>query len=255
MKGGLIGGSRSAANVAPLATSRFINWSGYQWEVRDNAWNSGGPQFNDNWAMTNIVRGPNPASPLTMSISNPSGTAPYAAQISTTATLNYGTYTLHAQGPFDTMDKSIVFGGMFTFDPTTPGNPGFNEIDCCEISRWGDISNAYPVEVIKQTYYTSTNVEVDMAGNGFPWPSGLHDATFRLVWQAGSITSTVYAGDSTASGDIVVTNTSTTNVPVPAAQKLYINAWVYQYSGPPAQPASSANVPFTSFSLRSFSYV
>jgi hypothetical protein len=239
----------------PLPTTRFIDWSGYTWEVRDNAWNNGAPQFNSNWAMTNVIRGATTTDPLTFKITNPDGKTPYAAQIATKNSLGYGTYTLHASGNFDTMDKSIVFGSMFTFDPTTPNNPGYNEIDAAEVSRWGDINGAYPNEVVKQTYYTKTNQQVSMAGNGFPWPSGLRDATFQIIWKPGTITLTTFKGDSTAAKDIVVSNTSNnSNVPVPAAQKLYINAWVYQYSNT-GQPASSANVPPTTFILHSFSYV
>lgn len=239
----------------PLPTTRYIDWSGYSWEVRDNDWNDGAPMFNDNWELTNIVRGTTVNDPLTMKITNPTGTAPYAAQIATRTSLGYGTYTLHASGPFDTMDKSIVFGSLFTFDPTTPNNPGYNEIDTAEISRWGNINNAYPFQVVKQTYYTNTNEQISLAGNGFPWPNGLRDATFQLSWHPGSITLTIYKGGSTAAADILVSNTSTgSKVPTHAAEKLYINAWVYQYSRT-GEPASSVNVPNTAFTLHSFTHV
>ena len=219
-----------------------VSWKGYTWDIREGA---GGPGFGT-WAAANVssVDG---NGYLTLSITNPSGSAPIGAEIDNQTSLGYGTYTLVTGTRMDTLDKNIVFGGLF---PYFGGSP-FIEFDVGEISSW-DAANAdgYGPSVVYISHNSWYNGSFSRTHSSVPIGSDqVH--TFVLRWEPGIATYDTYIGTGT-SGTRLLHSVHTTSIPVPSTEVPIINLWVYNNSGSP--DAGDLDAPATSIVLRDFTY-
>ena len=219
-----------------------ISWKGYTWNTRDGG---GGPGFGT-WSTSN-VSGPDGSGYVTLSITNPSGSAPIGAEIINTSSLGYGTYTLVTGTRMDTLDKNIVFGGLF---PYFGGSP-FIEFDVGEISSW-DAANAdgYGPSVVYISHNSWYNNAASRTHSSVPIGSDqVH--TFVLRWEPGIATYDTYIGTGTG-GTRILHSVHTTSIPVPSTEVPIINLWVYNNSGTPN--AGDLDAPATSIVLRDFTY-
>ena len=220
-----------------------VSWKGYTWNLRNGG--TGGPGYGG-WLDTNVT-GPDGSGYLTISTSNPSGSFPYGAEMDMTESLGYGTYTLVVGSRLDTLDKNIVFGGLFPYYGGTP----FIEFDVCECSRWDDSNpfglGATVVSLSQNSWYnnannrTNSNVAIDSGT--------VH--TFVFDWAPGVATYDAYIGTGTG-GTNILHSVHTVNIPVPSTEKPIINLWVYDSSGSPG--AGDLDAPATSIVLRDFTF-
>lgn len=217
-----------------------FSWGGYDWTLRHNP-TPGGPGI-ASWDRTNVTP-PDSNGYVTLSIKNPGG-APVGCEMqSRTTGLGYGTYTLVVGSRLDTLDKNIVFGGFFPF---YYGNP-YIEIDACEASAWGRNT---PVSILHSNWYGS---DPEAPNQVLSTPESIVATTdtvttHRMIWSPNQITFDTFVGEGT-DGELLGHAVITSNVPVPATEKVYINFWVFG-----GGDQDGTDVPATDIVLRDFSY-
>ena len=201
-----------------------FSWKGFNWLKR--SW-SGGPHYNGFFDPTN-VSGPDANGRVTLALTNPTGNAPVAAEFqSTRRGFGYGTYTAVVERNLQTLQKEVVWGCMFTYDPDT--SPGHNEIDVCEASAWGGgaawgesrpvrQAHGYWFDATKPAGVGSTAVNFDVT----PDPVLTH----RLVWEPGRLTYETFAGEGYGGTLLKRTVLEGATVPVPAREAVHFNLWV-----------------------------
>jgi hypothetical protein len=201
-----------------------FSWKGFNWLKR--SW-SGGPHYNGSFEPAN-VSGPGVTGRVTLALTNPTGNAPVAAEFqSTRRGFGYGTYTAVVERNLQTLQKEVVWGCMFTYDPDAA--PGHNEIDVCEASAWGGGAawgasqpvrqgHGYWFDATKPAGIGSTVVNFDVT------PDPL--LTHRLVWEPGRLTYETFAGEGYSGPLLKRTVLEGANVPVPAREAVHFNLWV-----------------------------
>ena len=220
--------SASAAGETNLATdpgpAGDFTWKGFNWLKR--SWN-GGPHYNGTFDPAN-VSGPDTNGRVTLALTNPTGNAPVAAEFqSTHRGFGYGTYSTVVERNLQTLQKEVVWGCMFTYDPDAA--PGHNETDVCEASAWGGGAawgesrpvrqgHGYWFDATKPAGVGSTVVNFDVT----PDPVLTH----RLVWEPGKLTYETFAGEGYSGPLLKRTVLEGTNVPVPAREAVHFNLWV-----------------------------
>lgn len=162
-----------AGQSAPPAPERTLQFAGYTWEVRAG---DGGPGPNQ-WSAQNVwvdAKGY-----LHLKLSSIKGKW-YAAELSTTQRLGFGTYQWQLIGRVDQLDPNVVLG-LFTYPTADVGPDGTNEIDI-EFARWGNAAWPnlnYTVWPARQgpTPQTETS-EAVLMGNA---------STHRFTWHANKV--------------------------------------------------------------------
>lgn len=222
----------------PQQVEGTFEWKGYTWRRR--TW-SGAPQYNGQWLAGN-VSSPDSNGYVNLSITNPTGTSPFAAEFSSDIQgWGYGTYTTVVGTQLNGMQSALVWGGMFTYDDLLP--PAHNEIDVNETSAWG--------------------LSVVRTGHNIFYPDGLGGATeyedrydttsdvvttHQMIWEPTSITWRSYAGTGT-SGTLLEETKVTTNLPTPANERVFFNIWVNEYD-----LALAAAAPAFTVTVRDFTF-
>lgn len=195
-------------------------WNGLNWQRR--SW-SGGPHYNGLYDPTNVA-GPDVHGHVTLGLTNPTGSAPRAAEFNTTRRgFGYGTYSVVVEKRLDRMQREIVWGGLFTYDGDRA--PGHNEIDVCEASAWG--SSTRPVVQAHGYWFDAARGP----GEGsltetFAVPETAVQ-THRMVWELGRITYETFSGEGFTGALLKRTVLSAATVPVPAREAIHINLWVF----------------------------
>lgn len=231
----------SGASTTASTTAETFTWSGYEWTKRADA---GAPTYNGRWSPDNVVlEGPT----ARLLVTNPTGTSPVAAELrSARSGWGYGTYTIVTRGDFAGMGQSLVFGNLFTYDFTQAPGASANEIDAGEISAWGVPGEPKTVSTSHWLDGGPTNVmgivkELHVLGP--------RTMTFQLDWQPGRIAYRVYHGAGTT-GKLFDSAVVTRGVPVPAQERVVVNAWVTSANA----DAEAATRPFA-VELLSFDFV
>ncbi|GAA2175499.1 hypothetical protein GCM10009784_18100 [Arthrobacter parietis] len=218
----------SAADNSTMTTdpgpAGDFTWEGYNWLKR--SW-TGGPHYNGSFDPAN-VSGPDANGKVSLALTNPSGNAPVAAEFqSTRRGFGYGTYSAVVERNLQTLQKEVVWGCMFTYDPDSA--PGHNEIDVCEASAWGGGAawgesrpvrqgHGYWFDATKPAGTGSTVVNFDVT----PDPVLTH----RLVWEPGRLTYETFAGEGYSGTLLKRTVLEGATVPVPAREAVHFNLWV-----------------------------
>jgi hypothetical protein len=232
-------------NIAATVADTF-NWKGYEWNRRDSAtFGHGDPAHNGQWSKFN-VRDPDEDDYVSVRITNAGG-SPYSAEFySTQQGFGYGTYTTVVGTRLDTLAKSIVFGGVFTFSPNTAVM--FNELDVNETSAWGGgVAQTDPVK-LGHTYWVNNNGTRDPITDDIDVPADVVQ-THRLIWLPGSLTWDSFVG--TGTGGTLILNTSVTeNVPIPGDERVHFNIWTFA-----GNFGTPDDVPFTDIKIRDFTFV
>jgi hypothetical protein len=223
-------------------------WKGFNWEKR--FW-GGAPQYNRLFDAANVSN-PDGNGYVTLKLSNPTGEAPVGAEFqSTRQGFGYGTYSTTVEKNLSILQKEVVWGCLFTYDPLA--DPGYNEIDLCEASAWGGgaaYGESWPVsqghgywfDAGKPPGEGNNTVVFDVTDSPI--------TTHRMVWEPGKLTFETFAGEGFAGTLLKRTVLQGTTVPVPAKEQVHFNLWVTGGGG-----GDPAHVKPESVVVRDFSFV
>ncbi|WP_189337526.1 hypothetical protein [Arthrobacter sp. AFG7.2] len=241
-----------AAETTPLdpnpGPAGNFTWKGLNWEKR--FW-AGAPQYNKAFAAANVGN-PDANGYITMNLTNPTGEAPVGAEFqSTRQGFGYGTYSTTVEKNLAALQKEVVWGCLFTYDPLA--EPGHTEIDLCEASAWGGgaaYGESWPVTQGHGYWFDATKPPGE--GNNTTVFGVTSDSitTHRMVWEPGRITFETFAGEGYTGALLKRTVLEGATVPVPARERIHFNLWVTGGGG-----GDPAHVKPESVVIRDFSFV
>lgn len=220
--------SSQAADTTPMSSdpgpAGSFAWKGFNWEKR--FW-GGAPQYNKLFSANN-VSSPDANGHITMSLTNPTGGDPVGAEFqSTRQGFGYGTYSTTVEKNVSLLQKEVVWGCLFTYDPLAA--PGYNEIDLCEASAWGggaSYGESWPVTQAHGYWFDASKPPGQ--GNNtvvFNTTSG-PILTHKMVWEPGKLTFETYAGQGYSGTLLKRTILEGSTVPKPAKEQIHFNLWV-----------------------------
>ena len=245
-------GPSHAADTTPMAEDPgpvgSFAWKGFNWQKR--FW-GGAPMYNATWDANNVSN-PDADGYVKLSISNPTGSAPKGAEFqSTREGFGYGTYSTTVEKDVSALQKEVVWGCLFTYDPNA--EPGYTEIDLCEASAWGGgaaYGENWPVTQGHGYWFDST----------LPPGQGNNTVTFdvtnapilthRMVWEPGKLTFETFAGEGYNGTLLKRTVLEGSTVPLPAKEQIHFNLWVTGGGG-----GDAAHVAPETATIRDFSFV
>lgn len=114
----------------PASGERIIQFSGYEWIVRDGGLSGPGP---NKWSGSNVWLDDEGNLHLKITRTNNGW---YCAEVTTTQRFGFGTYQFQVIGQIDQLDPNVVFG-LFNYPTSDVGPDGTNEIDI-EYAHWGN---------------------------------------------------------------------------------------------------------------------
>jgi hypothetical protein len=196
-----------------LAAPRTLQFSGYEWTVRNNSSNRGGstnPYDPANaWTDENGF--------LHLRIAGAPGKWT-CAEVSLTRSLGYGSYIFVVRDTSHLEPAAVL--SMFTWDDKA-ADQNHRELDI-EITRWGD-PGSKNAQYVVQPYYLPTNVA------RFTAPAGVLTHSFR--WEAGNVAFKTAHGKigSTPGGKSrdVARQIFSTGVPTPGGESVHLTLFVY----------------------------
>ncbi|WP_426004066.1 hypothetical protein ACPFL9_17115 [Paenarthrobacter sp. NyZ202] len=246
-----VGPSQAAKKAAVLEDPGPVGsffWEGFNWQKR--FW-GGAPMYNGTWDPNN-VSGPDANGYVKLSISNPTGSAPVGAEFqSTREGFGYGTYSTTVEKDVSALQKEVVWGCLFTYDPNA--YPGYTEIDLCEASAWGGgaaYGEDWPV-VQGHGYWFDATKPPGQGNNTINFDTtNAPILTHRMVWEPGKITFETFAGVNATGTLLKRTVLQGSTVPVPAKEQIHFNLWVTGGGG-----GDPAHVAPESVTIRDFSFV
>ena len=205
-KGGTIL-AEAVTDGLPGATPKTLQFSGYQWEVRQTASDHGGNR--------NLYSPDNAYVDgkgfLHLGVSK-QGNNWVSAEVKLARSLGYGTYRFVVHD-VSRLEPAAVFA-MFTFDDGGPSR----EMDI-EVSRWGEPEDKSAQFVIQPYVVPANSVRFDA-------PSGT--VTFRMDWGPGHVSYRAVRGAGSGNrNDTVAEHTFTSGVPSAGTEKIHMNVYAY----------------------------
>lgn len=202
-----------------------FSWKGFNWEKR---WWSGAPHYNKTFDAAN-VSDPDANGHITMTLSNPTGNSPVAAEFNTTrhGGWGYGTYSATVEKNLNSLQDEAVWGCLFSYDPNAA--PGYTEIDICEASAWGggkSYGQDWPVTQGHGYWFDASKPAGE--GNNTTVFKATNDPvlTHKMVWEPGRITFETYSGEGYSGPLLKRTVLESSTVPVPSPNTtLHFNLW------------------------------
>jgi hypothetical protein len=214
--GGVIAVATTKGTPGPLQVRKTLQFSGYEWEVRQSASERGG----------------------TLNLHDPSNAwvddqgflhlriakrdADWTnAEVTLTRSLGYGTYMFVVRDT-SALEPAAVFS-MFTWDPGG-ADPNHREMDI-EIARWGDPANKN-AQFVVQPYYVPANVF------RFALPGGVITHSFR--WEPGRVLfKTVKGSSAQARAETVAEHLYTSGVPSSGGEAVRMSLYIFTYTAHP----------------------
>jgi hypothetical protein len=184
--------------------SKMVNFSGYEWRLRDAPSSRGGQNV---YSATNISVDGESAMHLRISRTEKDWSC---AEASLTRNLGYGTYEFVVRG-LDTLEPAAVFS-MFTYDYASGAL--HNREMSIEISRWGDPAKKN-AQYVLQPYYAASNVHRFHALAG--------TLTFSLRWEQDRATFRTRRGSTNISEHVF-----TAGVPSPGIESIRVVLYIYR---------------------------
>ena len=213
LEGGVV--AVATAKGVPPAEPRAVKtlqFSGYEWRVRDAPSERGG--WTNRYDSANAWT--DDAGALHLQIA-PSPESWTCAEVILTRSLGYGSYSFVVRDVAH-LPPAVVLG-LFTWDDVA-GDQRFREMDV-EISRWGDPENANAQYVV-QPYYVPANV------SRFQAPAGT--LTHTLRWEVGRASfRTVRGAPGSGAPRVVAEHVFSSGVPLPGNETVRINFYVFGY--------------------------
>ncbi|MGR0160188.1 hypothetical protein [Paenarthrobacter nitroguajacolicus] len=187
-----------------------------------------------------------------LSISNPTGSAPKGAEFqSTREGFGYGTYSTTVEKDVSSLQKEVVWGCLFTYDPNA--EPGYTEIDLCEASAWGGgaaYGEDWPVTQ-GHGYWFDATLPPGQGNNTVTFDvTSAPILTHRMVWEPGKLTYETFAGEGYDGTLLKRTVLEGSTVPLPAKEQIHFNLWVTGGGGGDADHVAPETV-----TIRDFSFV
>jgi len=216
------GGDVIAIKIVPgekseQAAPKTIQFSGYEWQVRNVSSNRGGRNntySNDNaWTDANGF--------LHLRIAQNAGEWS-CAEVKLSRSLGYGTY-LFVVRDVSQLEPAAVLS-MFTWDEADAGQ-NHREMNI-ELARWGDPASKNAQYVV-QPYYVPANVV------RFDVPAG--PLTHSLLWQAGQVSFKTVRGTAANGSSVVAEHTFTTGVPAPGGETIHLDLYIFGSEKNPLQ--------------------
>jgi hypothetical protein len=161
-------------STLPPAGERLIQFSGYEWMVRDNGLSGPGP---NKWSGSNVWL--DNVGDLHLKITHTEN-GWYCAEVTTTQRLGFGKYQFQVIGQIDQLDPNIVLG-LFNYPTGDVGPDGTNEIDI-EYAHWGNAE--WPIG-----NFTAWPAEsgLDQISQSFPVQLNGTYSTHRFIWESQQI--------------------------------------------------------------------
>ena len=240
-----------AADTTPMSSdpgpAGSFAWKGFNWEKR--FW-GGAPQYNKLFSANNVSN-PDANGNITMSLTNPTGSDPVGAEFqSTRQGFGYGTYSTTVEKNVSLLQKEVVWGCLFTYDPLA--SPGYNEIDLCEASAWGggaSYGESWPVTQA-HGYWFDASKPPGQGNNTVVFATTSDPVlTHKMVWEPGKLTFETYAGQGYAGPLLKRTVLEGSTVPKPAKEQIHFNLWVTGGGG-----GDPAHIKPESVIIRDFSF-
>ncbi len=215
------GGVVAAVAVAKgggLVISKTINFSGYEWKVRDTSSNRGGStnKYDPANAWTDA------SGFLHLRIAQRSGQWT-CAEVRLTRSLGYGSYLFVVRDTSHLEPAAVL--SMFTWDDQE-ADQNHRELDI-DITRWGDPVSKNAQYVV-QPYYVPTNVVRFIA------PSGVLTHSFR--WEPGKVTFKTIRGSVTGlRARAVAEQVFTLGIPAPGGESVHLVFYLFGTNKNPLQ--------------------
>lgn len=245
-------GPSHAADTTPMADDPgpvgSFAWKGFNWQKR--FW-GGAPMYNASWDANNVSN-PDANGYVKLSISNPTGSDPKGAEFqSTREGFGYGTYSTTVEKDVSALQKEVVWGCLFTYDPNAV--PGYTEIDLCEASAWGGgaaYGEDWPVTQ-GHGYWFDATLPPGQGNNTVTFDvTNAPILTHRMVWEPGKLTYETFAGEGYDGTLLKRTVLEGSTVPLPAKEQIHFNLWVTGGGG-----GDAAHVAPETVTIRDFSFV
>ncbi len=216
------GGDVVAVKIVPgekseQAGPKTIQFSGYEWQVRNVRSNRGGR--NNVYSNANAWTDENGF--LHLRISQNAGEWS-CAEVKLGRSLGYGTY-LFVVRDVSQLEPAAVLS-LFTWDEADAGQT-HREMNI-ELARWGDPASKNAQYVV-QPYYVPANVV------RFNAPAGT--LTHSLRWEAGQAVFKTVRGTAANGPGVVAEHTFTAGVPAPGGESIHLNLYIFGNAKNPLQ--------------------
>jgi hypothetical protein len=197
------------------------------------------PNYNKLFDPAN-VSSPDADGHVTLTFSNPTGSAAIGAEFNTTRHgFGYGTYSTTIEKDLTTLQKEVVWGCLFTYDPAMA--PGYNEMDLCEASAWGGgaaYNQVWPVTQGHGFWIDATKPAGTGNSTAIFGVTNHPVLTHRMVWEPDKLTFETFAGQGYTGPLLKRTVMQGENVPEPARETIHFNLWVTGGGGGTPRPSS-----------------
>jgi len=202
-----LGSATLAAQWQPTPASKRIQFSGYDWIVKDSRGQRVGPD--DNYFSEDGVRVDERG--LTLRVFERDGRY-YCAEVVSAAHLGYGTYRFDVASNVNRLAADLVLG-LFTWSDD-PGAEGTHKELDIELSRWGNPENDV-AQFVVQPYTKPENIR------RFALPATATGSTHAFDWTPSRV-----HFSSAISGHIVRDEVFTSRIPTPADENARMNLWI-----------------------------
>jgi len=203
--------------ISDQAGPRILQFSGYEWQVRNVPSERGGRP--NNYDNTNAWTDANGFLHLRIATK---GGAWSCAEVKLTRSLGYGSYRFVVRDVSHLEPAAVL--SMFTWDEADAGQ-SHREMDI-EVARWGDAASKNAQYVV-QPYYVPANVV------RFDAPAGVLTHSFR--WDPGRVAFKTVRGSTADGPGLVAEHVFTSGVPAPGGESIHLNLYIFGNAKDPLQ--------------------
>jgi hypothetical protein len=215
------GGDVVAVKIVPGAKSeqglRTLQFSGYEWQVRNVRSNRGGRL--NTYSNANAWTDPNGFLHLRIAQNAGEWTC---AEVKLSRSLGYGTYRFVVRD-VSQLEPAAVFS-IFTWDEADAGQ-NHREMNI-ELTRWGDPASKNAQYVV-QPFYVPANVV------RFNVPAGVLTHSFR--WEPGRVAFKTVRGPAADGPGSIAQHVFTSGVPAPGGESMHLGFYIFGNADAPLQ--------------------
>ena len=202
------------------ASQRTLQFSGYEWHVRNVGSTRGGRE--NSYDSANAWTDANGF--LHLRIANNGGQWS-CAEVKLLRSLGYGTYRFVVRDVSQLEPAAVL--SMFTWDDADAGQ-NHREMNI-ELTRWGD-AGSKNAQYVVQPYYVPANVV------RFNVPAGILTHSFR--WEPGRVAFKTVRGPVADGPALVAEHVFTSGVPAPGGESIHLNLFIFGNAKDPLQKAA-----------------
>ena len=199
------------------ASQRTLQFSGYEWHVRNVGSNRGGRE--NNYDSTNAWTDANGF--LHLRIAKSAGQWS-CAEVKLLRSLGYGSYRFVVRDVSQLEPAAVL--SMFTWDDDDAGQ-NHREMNI-ELAKWGDAASKNAQYVV-QPYYVPANVV------RFNVPAGL--LTHSLRWEPGRVAFKTVRGSMADGPSPIAAHVFTSGVPTPGGESIHLDLYIFGNAKDPLQ--------------------